>query len=331
MKLAVWFCLAWAALLPVAAHGSLGKPEHLSISGADHVRLEDWARAKNFQIKWVVPKQELKLSRTSATLGFTTDSARVSLNGVQVWLSAPIAFRNGSAWIASVDLTTALEPVLSPAKSSASRTISRIVLDPGHGGKDPGFHDGKQLEKKYTLLLAKDLGELLNKAGFKASLTRTGDSFLDLPLRPDLARRRNADLFISLHFNSFSSAEGSGGSAVKGAETYSMTPAHTSSTNSRGEGAGTGAYPGNRADARNILLAYQIQKALLKIPGVEDRGLRRARYAVLRSAEMPAVLIEGGFMSNPSDAKRIFDPASRRQMAQAIVDGIKAFKNLVEP
>ena len=109
-----------------------------------------------------------------------------------------------------------------------------------------------------------------------------------------------------------------------------MTPVHTSSTNARGEGAGAGAYPGNRFDARNILLGYQMQKALLKALPTEDRGLRRARFAVLRAAEMPAVLVEGGFMTNPAEGRRIYDPAYRRQMAQAIVDGVKAYKNLIE-
>jgi N-acetylmuramoyl-L-alanine amidase len=110
-----------------------------------------------------------------------------------------------------------------------------------------------------------------------------------------------------------------------------MTPAHTSSTNARGEGAGAGPYPGNRCDSKNILLSYQIQKAMLKSLSLEDRGLRRARFAVLRGAEMPAILIEGGYMSNPAEARKIYDPAYRVQMAQAIVEGVKAYKNLVEP
>ena len=77
-------------------------------------------------------------------------------------------------------------------------------------------------------------------------------------------------------------------------------------------------------------LGYQIQKALLKTLAAEDRGLRRARYAVLRSAEMPAVLIEGGFMTHPAEARKIYDSAYRHQMAQAIVEAVKAYKNLVE-
>ena len=118
---------------------------------------------------------------------------------------------------------------------------------------------------------------------------------------------------------------------MKGVEVYCLAPAHTSSTNARGEGAGAGAYPGNRLDARNMLLAYQLQSALVTELRLEDRGVRRARFAVLRSAEMPAVLIEGGFMTNPAAAKNIFDANYRRQMAKAIVDGVLAYKRMVEP
>lgn len=323
----MWLGLLWATLLPVAAQSSPSRLERIAISGTDHVRLEDWARANNFQAAWVVPKQEFKLTSGSSTLTFTVDSARMVINGIHVWLSAPIALRNGSIWIAAIDLTTALQPVLFPSKNWGGKIIKTIVLDPGHGGKDPGYHEGKQQEKKYTLLLAREVSELLNKAGLKTSLTRTSDTALELPSRPDLARRRGADLFVSLHFNS---AEGAGGSAVKGAEVYCITPARTSSTNARGEGAGAGAYPGNQFDAKSMLLGYQIQKALVKNLSVEDRGVRRARFAVLRSAEMPAVLIEGGFMTNPAEGKKISDSAYRHQMAQAIVDGVKAYKSLVE-
>jgi N-acetylmuramoyl-L-alanine amidase len=327
MKLAIGFGLLWAALI-VDAHGSPGNLERLSISGTDHVRLEDWARANNFAARWVVPKQELKLSSSSATLEFTVDSAKISINGIHVWLSEPIALRNEGAWISALDLATAIQPVLSTPRSSGGKMIKTIVLDAGHGGKDPGKQEGRQQEKKYTLLLAKEVADLLNKAGLKATLTRTTDRFLELPDRPDVARRRGADLFISLHFNAF---QGVGGPEVKGVEVYCMTPAGACSTNSRGEGGGAGRYPGNRFDANNMLLGYQMQRALLKNLPVEDRGVRRARWAVLRSAEMPAVLIEAGFMSNPADAKRIYDATARRQMAAAIVAGVKAYKRLVEP
>ena len=76
---------------------------------------------------------------------------------------------------------------------------------------------------------------------------------------------------------------------------------------------------------------YQVQKAIVKNPSAEDRGVKRARYRVLREATMPAILIEGGFMSNSGEARRIYDTAWRRKMARGIVDGILAYKKIVEP
>jgi N-acetylmuramoyl-L-alanine amidase len=87
---------------------------------------------------------------------------------------------------------------------------------------------------------------------------------------------------------------------------------------------------GNRCNDKNILLAYDVQKSLVQQLGVQDRGVRRARFAVLRDAEMPAILVEAGFMSHPVEGSKIFTPAYRRQLARAIVDGIMTYKRAVE-
>jgi N-acetylmuramoyl-L-alanine amidase len=205
--------------------------------------------------------------------------------------------------------------------------VKTIVIDPGHGGRDPGNQDGSHQEKKYTLLLAQELCDQLKHAGFNASLTRTTDTLIDLPVRPDIARRRGADLFISLHWNSVQN----GKSQVRGVETYCMTPAGASSSNAGGEIRDAGSKPGNRNNEKNMLLAYQIQKSLLKNLGTEDRGVRRARFMVLCNAGMPAVLVEGGYMSHATESKKIYDPAYRRQMARAMVEGVLAYQRQIEP
>ena len=112
--------------------------------------------------------------------------------------------------------------------------------------------------------------------------------------------------------------------------TNTKETAGADSTNARGDSAEIGACAGNRFDAKNMLLAYQVQKAMVRTLPMEDRGVKRARFAVLRNARLPAVLIEAGFMSHPQESKRIFDPQYRRQMARAIADGILAYKRLLE-
>jgi N-acetylmuramoyl-L-alanine amidase len=147
---------------------------------------------------------------------------------------------------------------------------------------------------------------------------------VELEDRVEAARARRADLFVSLHFN----AAADSGSDAKGVEVYCVTPAGAPSTNARGQGGG-GPTMGNAFNHRSINLAWQIQKRLTGL-GLEDRGVRRARFEVLRDAFMPAVLIEGGFLSNPEERKKVLDAAFRKKMAAAIADGIAAYKTKVE-
>jgi len=300
----------------------LGRVE---FAGKSYVRLGDWARANGFDIRWLRTGDVLQLSNRSARMVFTRDSRDADLNGVKVCLSYPIQMREGMGFISDLDLDTAIDPVLSPQKNWRGAKVRNIVIDPGHGGKDPGNQAGSHQEKKYTLLLAQEVGEQLKHAGFNASLTRTADSFIELPTRPDIARRRGADLFISLHWNDLP-----GNSEFKGSQVYCLTPAGASSSNAGGAQGSAAREPGNRNNGRNVLLAYELQKSLKRNLGVEDHGVRRARYWILRDATMPAVLIEGGFMSNPGESRRIYDAAYRRQMAQAIVAGVMAYQKLVE-
>src|SRR6185369_523541 len=176
-------------------------------------------------------------------------------------------------------------------------------------------------------LLALELRDQLKKLGFNVVLTRTKDTYVDLPARPATANRAGADLFVSLHFN----ATETGKNVVAGPETYCITPVGAASSNAQGEGSGSSATTANRYETKSLLLAYQMEKSLVRNLGAEDRGVRRARFAVLRDAAMPAILIEGGYMSNPTEGKKIYDAAYRKQLAAAIVRGIVAYQKLTAP
>jgi N-acetylmuramoyl-L-alanine amidase len=250
-----------------------------------------------------------------------------SINGIEVWLLFPLILHNGGAYLTLLDAQTTLQPILYPTKNRPGARIKRICLDPGHGGKDPGNRVGSNEEKRFTLLLAQEVSAQLTKAGLKVNMTRTSDTFVELPTRPDIAKRRTADLFVSLHFNSADSNR----DTVRGTEVYCLTPAGAESTNTRGEsGGGTAACAGNRYNDRNLFLAYQLQRSLTRSLEVPDRGVRRARFAVLRDATMPATLIESGFMSHPVEGQKIFTADYRKKLARAIVDGLLAYKRVVE-
>ena len=294
----------------------------MSFQGRDYFRVSSWAKENQFNLRWTFPDQELRLSTSRHSLVLHHDSRRIKINGVWVWISAPVLMRDHDAFLPLLDLRTTLQPILYPRRDPVG-SPRIICLDPGHGGGDPGKQEGPRQEKVFTLLLAKELGRQLSRAGYRVVYTRTSDTTVDRPTRPRVAKQARADLFVSLHFN------GADVPSAQGVEVYCLTPVGASSTNGGGEGTDSPACPGNRWDERNVQLAYELQKSLVRGLGREDRGLRRARFEVLRDAAMPAVLIEGGFMSNSSEARWIYSPAERVRLARAIVDGINSHKRAI--
>ena len=301
------------------------------INGQNYVPLADWARGNGFYGFTLNRGEEIVLTNRTMRLVFDVDSAQAQINGVNVRLSFPVANAKGVPLIAQLDLDKTIRPLLFPSRYVDPKKITTICLDPGHGGKDSGNRVGfgffGHSEKTYTLLLALELRDQLKKLGFNVLLTRSSDTFVDLPVRPALANKHGADLFISLHFN----ATQTGKDEVEGPETYCITPVGAASSNAQGEGGGDGATMANRYENKSLLLAYQMEKSLVRSLGVEDRGVRRARFAVLRDAAMPAILIEGGYMTNPTEGKKIYDAAYRKQMAAAMVRGIVAYQRLSAP
>jgi N-acetylmuramoyl-L-alanine amidase len=312
--------------LPFYPAAAASPPSRMVLYGQEVVSLPSWAMKQGYRVGWNRSSGQISVTNRSVRLLFTLDSRKAELNGIKVWLSVPIIPRNQDIFISSLDLRTAIEPVLHPPQYRAGRKIKVIALDPGHGGRDPGHQAGSQQEKTHTLLLARELRTQLRQAGFRVILTRSGDDYLDPYERNPIAKRYGADLFLSLHYN----ASGNGNSDVSGMEVYCLTPSKAQSTNARGEAASTQAVLGNLNDRHNMYLAYQLQRQLVRTLGSEDRGVRRARFAVLRNAEMPAVLVEAGFMTAPKEAKAIFTQANRQKLARAITVGVLAYQRAVE-
>ena len=170
-----------------------------------------------------------------------------------------------------------------------------IVLDAGHGGRDPGAVVGKRLyEKKYTLDVVQRVKTLLEKEGAYVILTRNGDYTRSLPRRTRIANRQKGDLFVSVHFNTFSSSK-----------------AH-----------GSKSFYYKKKDKR---LALSIQKQLRKDLSLKSNGIKRSRFYVLRHTKMPAVLIEPLFLSNPKEKKLLLSTSFRNALASSIFKGIKQY------
>jgi N-acetylmuramoyl-L-alanine amidase len=299
------------------------------INGHSYLPLATWARANGFAGYAANRGAEIILTNKTWRLVFGQDSADATVNNIGVRLSFPVA---KGGFISQLDADEALRPLVFPQKPAAKK-VTTICLDPGHGGNDTGNRIGRffpRYEKTYTLALALELRRQLQAAGFNVVLTRDKDVYpkLPLPMRPDIANRRGADLFVSLHFNS-SPADPEN---VQGPETYCITPAGAASSNdSEGVGADHGPCAANRYEDKSLLLAYQVQRSLVRSLGATDRSVRRARFEVLRTAAMPAILIEGGYMSHPAEGRRIFDAGWRKQMAAAVVRGILNYQKLTAP
>jgi N-acetylmuramoyl-L-alanine amidase len=323
----LWLTVTGAfAAAPNAPSGrDVSALDRVRVFGQEYVRLSDWARMFHFEVRPVAGTKNLLVTNRVHRIEFTVDSREAAFNGIKFWLSAPIAAGRGSTFVSWLDLKTVIHPLVYPQKSAQPLRV--ICLDAGHGGHDPGNQAGRHQEKKYTLLLAKALKDRLQRLGYRVVLTRSGDSYLSYLERVDFAKRRGADLLVSLHYNSTRP----GSRDARGIEVFCMTPVGAQSTNARGIDPETHSMPGNRQDDRNVFLAYHLQRALVRGQGREDRGVRRARFAVLRLAEIPAALVEGGFMSDPAEAKQIFDQRERLKMADQIATGIANYQRAVHP
>jgi N-acetylmuramoyl-L-alanine amidase len=203
-----------------------------------------------------------------------------------------------------------------------------IVIDPGHGGANPGTKSvlGDHYEKEFTLDWALRLQSLLVANNCKTFLTRSNDTDLALSNRVASAAEHKADLFLSLHFNSAAPNE-----VEAGLETYCLTPVGMPSSLTRGfQDEIRLTFPNNAFDVQNLFLALRVHRALLQVNGRHDRGVRRARFpGVLRGQQRPAILVEGGYLSNPREARLIADPAYRQKLAEAVARALLHKENAV--
>lgn len=172
----------------------------------------------------------------------------------------------------------------------------KVFIDPGHGGKDPGALGNGLQEKNINLSVALRVGDILKRHGIEVEYSRTTDVFVELRDRAKKANDNSADIFVSIHVNSFNN------SVAQGVETFS--------------------YTGN---AKGAQLAKSIQDSLIRDKlYTRNRGIKTANFAVLRLTKMPAALVELGFITNPEDANILRN--RQDELATAVAKGI--LKNL---
>lgn len=242
----------------------------------------------------------------------------VNIRGSRVYLGNAASFEHEKFFLKKRDWEKRISPLASPPKFGAP---VRIVLDPGHGGRDPGkINNRKMFEKNYALDIAKRTARILRERGYTVLLTRDADTTLELPDRPLRANQWRADLFISIHLNSASSP------SARGVETFALTPVGEVSTADGNSGsAKTQVDGGNARDPLNTLLAFCVHSALTAKIDAEDRGVKYANFAVLRTLTCPGALVECGFLTNASDSALIATKNGRERVALGIANGVDAY------
>ncbi len=265
------------------------------------------------------------VSRENA-LTFNLNSRRCFYNGVLVWLNTAPTVR-GKRWeLSSADAKTMILPLLNPRQTLRNTATGSVTLDPGHGGSDSGATANGITEKHVNLTLALKVHDLLKEAGVPVvHLTRQTDETLTLAQRVERTRTSQADLFVSIHLNTSPHNPD-----AHGIETYMLS--HPGYPSTAGGTPSDTIHPGNAFDAASTVLATKLHASVLKqVPITADRGIRHARFEVLRNASCPAVLIECGFMTNTAEAARLRDEAHLAQLAQAIAEGILAYRQAAHP
>jgi N-acetylmuramoyl-L-alanine amidase len=170
------------------------------------------------------------------------------------------------------------------------------------------------------------LRPLLQAKGFKVVMTRENDVFIPLEVRARIANATKDSIFVSIHFNSTNTNP-----SAAGFEIFSLTPRGAPSTNDDSLALHfVNMQAGGPVEAQSFELSAAVYHSLLGHIPEFDRGIKRARFAVLRQTKIPSILVEGGFLSEAGEAKRIDDPAWRKQLAESLCTGIESYRNLVE-
>jgi N-acetylmuramoyl-L-alanine amidase len=227
-----------------------------------------------------------------------------------------------------------------------------VVVDAGHGGEDPGAIGPRgTLEKDVVLNMARTLAEMIErKPGYTAKLTRTGDYYIDLRSRTILARKHNADLFVSVHADAFRTPQPRGASvfALSQRGATSETARWLAQSENRSDligGAGGVSLDGRDDMLAGVLLDLSMTASINSSLGVgstildqlggvaklHKKGVEQAAFAVLKSPDIPSILVEAGFISNPQEERNLSSPAYQRKLSEAVFRGIDDYFSRTPP
>jgi N-acetylmuramoyl-L-alanine amidase len=311
-------CLASVAAVTLAEDWNVVRPNN-----RPYVSFANVAQFYQFP-EYTRVSRTVSLRSEHRTIRAQAGTSEISINGVRFFTHFPLLSGNDEDLISVMDVSKIIEPVLRPSRIQKSEKIDTVVLDPGHGGADNGASSSWGSEKTFTLDVALAARRELIRAGYRVEMTRATDTAVSLEQRVNIANRFPHAVFVSIHFNS-----SAGGAGV---ETFALAPEGVTSNMSSEHhvsAADVARHAGNAQDEHNIALTASIHAMVLSRMAAFDRGVKHARFHVLRDVKIPAVLVEGGFISNSAEGQRIATSYYRQRLGVAIAQGIQNYNAAV--
>jgi N-acetylmuramoyl-L-alanine amidase len=317
------FAFAFLALGPAIAIAA-AEWQVIKVNGHDYLSVDNISKFYELPAEVVPSGAKIQTETANRPLEFVSGSREAIINGARSWLCFPVIEQDGKSLVSRTDVAKTIEPLLRPHRVPDVGKVQTVVLDPGHGGHDKGQMSRYGAEKDFALDTARKLRPLLQAKGLRVIMTRESDYFVPLEVRAQIANSARNSIFVSIHFN------GTGDDPnATGFEIFSFTPRGAPSTSD--SAISSRAYnmqPGSTVDAQSTALSACIYHSLLGHLPEYDRGIKRARFAVLRLTKVPAVLIEGGFLTERGESKLISNKDWRAKLAGAIGMGIENYQAL---
>jgi N-acetylmuramoyl-L-alanine amidase len=298
----------------------------IKVSGHDYLSVDNISKFYSLPAEVVPVGKKIQLETVRNPLEFVRGSREIMINGARSWLCFPVIEHSGKFLVSRMDVSKTFEPQLRPHRIPNIGRLQTVVLDPGHGGHDKGAVSRYGYEKNFALDVARKLRPLLQAKGLRVIMTREGDYFVPLEVRAQIANAARDSIFVSIHFNATDRDPN-----ATGFEIFSFTPRGAPSTSDNSVAlSALDIQAGSTVDAQSMALSSCIYHSLLGHIPEFDRGIKRARFAVLRLTRVPAVLIEGGFLTERGESQLIAKSDWRAKLAQSISVGIQNYQALAD-
>ena len=328
-----------------------------TISGVQYIPLEKLCGAYDVKYKWDGYVNTARIEKGRNEIVLRAGSGTILVNGAHKKMSSPAILSSGDMYVPASFVNNdfgnmlgvkAAEEVFTPQAVEGPKIyrIRTVVIDAGHGGKDPGATGRRTRlrEKNMTLSISKKLGSILERSGIRVVYTRKNDTFISLPKRCEIANRAKADLFVSVHINASRSK------SLSGFECYYLSNATDDNARALEAFENSSLSMNEKASAER---SRQLDKTLWDLAltenrtasselagyicdsveaggGTYTRGVRTARFYVLKHTNIPAVLVEIGYLSNKSEEAKLNNPIYLDRVTELVAGGILNYKKEYE-